>query len=182
VRCRDRPRRIDAPGKISPRPVINMEENSTVKPLDRDDLWKQLQNAVSFRIGEDQIKWNVFSLFSAANTVLILALSSLASFNPLSRSRLGLVVSGVGVLLALVWWGIERRALQYMEFFESAQRDLEKKLGIDPALSLTRMRSSEKGSVAEKSLGRVREWSRPLMMSLIGVALFAWLASVMSRK
>jgi hypothetical protein len=68
-----------------------MEENSTTKP-DRDDLWKQLQNAVNFRIGEDQIKWNIFSLFSAANTVLILALSSLASLDPFSRNRIGLLI------------------------------------------------------------------------------------------
>jgi hypothetical protein len=64
-----------------------------------------------------------------------------------------------------------------MNFFETAQCNLEKKLRISSALSLTRKRSSEPGSGAMESLGNTREWSRPLMMAFIGLALISWFAS-----
>jgi hypothetical protein len=49
--------------------------------------------------------------------------------------------------MALVWFGIELRALQYMRFFEGTQCDLEELLTIPSNLSLTGMRSGGTGGL-----------------------------------
>jgi hypothetical protein len=139
-------------------------------PEQREDFWKQLQNAVNHRIGEDQIKWNVFSLFAAANAALVI---TLLSSDPLPRSGVSFAVSSVGLVLGIVWFSIQKRALQYMRFFETVQCKLETNLAIDPALSLTRLRSSD----PNRSLGKPGERSRYVMMIFIGLVLIAWFFS-----
>jgi hypothetical protein len=69
-----------------------------------DQLWNQLSNAVALVAKQDQIVWAVFGVFWAANAVLLVALFTTGK---LPEQSVGIIVSGVGLALSVVWLAID---------------------------------------------------------------------------
>lgn len=95
--------------------------------MNRDDLWQQLNHAISLRSAEDQVIWTIFGVFWAANALLLVALFQNGK---IPMPSIGMVISGVGALLSFVWYQIQRRALGYLYMFEGIVERLERKLEI----------------------------------------------------
>lgn len=100
--------------------------------MDRDDLWRQLGNAIHLRSAQDQVLWSIFGVFWAANAILLVALfqSGAAPTNPI-----GMVISGVGALLSFVWYRIQGRALGHVRRHETLMERLERQLEIPEDLA-----------------------------------------------
>jgi len=97
--------------------------------LERDDLWRQLNHAISLRSAEDQVLWSIFGVFWVANAILLVALSQNGQ---IPISAIGIVISVVGALLSIVWHQIQGRALGHVFRYEALVEKIERELAIPP--------------------------------------------------
>ena len=96
-----------------------------------ESIWE----AVALTAKQDQIVWTVFSIFCAANAVLLVALFTTGD---LPKPTVGLVVSIVGLALSLIWLAIHHRAVEWLKFYESVMRELENnQLHVPSSVALT---------------------------------------------
>lgn len=100
--------------------------------MDRDDLWRQLNNAIHLRSAQDQVLWSIFGVFWAANAILLVALFQNGQ---IPASAIGIVISVVGALLSLVWHQIQGRALGNVFKHEALIERLELRLEIPENLA-----------------------------------------------
>jgi hypothetical protein len=89
----------------------------------REELWKQLRNAVVARSSEDQVTWSIFGIFWAANALLLLALFTASDY--LGAGRVVSIVSVVGIFTSLVGLLLVHRALGYIGEYERVISDVE---------------------------------------------------------
>jgi len=104
-------------------------------PLSTDDLWRQLQNAISLRSTQDQILWQIFGVFWASNAVLLVAL--VATGHLPGDPVVGLIVAGAGTALCVAWNLIQRRALGHLGRDEKLMAKYERALHVDPAFAVS---------------------------------------------
>ena len=110
-------------------------ETSSNRALTREELWRQLENAIALRSTQDQILWTLFGIFWASNAVLLVALFTTGK---LPDPAVGLVVAVVGVALCTAWALIRRRALGHLVRDEKLMDKIERALNIDPTFAVGR--------------------------------------------
>ena len=101
----------------------------------RDDLWRQLSHAVTFRTGGDQVVWTVCSVFAAAHACVDRALPN----GNLPHKQAGFTVATAGVALAVTWYAIHERVLGHLDRYEDVVRRLEDARKIDSTFRLTNL-------------------------------------------
>ena len=79
--------------------------------------------------------WIAFGTFWATHAILLVALFSTGKLpdSPLVAP----VVTGVGVLIAVIWHGVQLRALGHIRRYEELASRLEGRLEVEPALSIS---------------------------------------------
>jgi hypothetical protein len=89
---------------------------------------EQLKNAHNLRIHFDTVGWMVFSIFCAANAVLLGALfqSSNCDFVYIKW----FIITCFGLGLSGIWMAIEYRVMQFLYYYENLVKDLENYLNI----------------------------------------------------
>jgi hypothetical protein len=136
-------------------------------PEEETRLRDQLELVVSSRVGEDQVAWTIFSVFWAAQVLLIGVLFQRSDFPPPPVS--GLVVSIVGILMSSAWWVTQDRSLLHLERFEDLTRSIE-----DQLRDANRLHPDHRLTMARRFHGpRARDIMR---MCSLGAAL-SWLGS-----
>lgn len=135
-------------------------------PLNLSD---QLNRAVAMVTATNQVVWNIFGIFWAANAVLLIALFPQGS---LPKPAVGMVVSAFGVALALAWALILLRALKFLGFYEDVLANLESSLNVPPGLSLSSRRNE--ALFKEKIWRGVRIRVRPIQVGCALVSLVVW--------
>jgi hypothetical protein len=142
--------------------------NKEPDEISESAAWKQLSNAVALGAKQDQIVWTVFGAFFAANGVLLVALVTTGSF---TDGPTGLMV---GAVLSFIWWLIQRRAIWYLERYESVMCRLEKRLlNDDREIALSRGLNTT--GFEDPPKGPSVRW---LMKALSALFLIAWLVLV----
>ncbi len=140
----------------------HLSENASAQQC-FDKLWSQLGNAVVLAAKQDQIVWTVFSVFWAANAVLLVALFTTGA---LPKRPVGLVVSIVGFAISLVWTAIQHRAIAWLKFYEAVMSELER-IHLRPPVALTGRREQVGGMPV-----------RPIMLGCPFVSFIFWGLSV----
>lgn len=90
-------------------------------------LLNQLGNVVLMAAKEDQIIWAIYGVFWAANAVLLVALFTTGG---IPKDLVVLIVSFVGTTLSFIWYFIQRRAINWLKYYEELINRLEEKLKI----------------------------------------------------
>jgi hypothetical protein len=132
-------------------------------------LKDQLRNAVALAAKQDQIAWTVFGIFWAANAVLLVALFTSGD---VPKPIVGVVVSLVGVVLSFIWSLIQRRALNWLTFYETVVQRLEERLPIPPDVALSGRRND---TLFCKVIGASGTRTRVLMNRSGIAATLAWI-------
>jgi len=113
---------------------------------ERNEKWQQLENAIKLRSAQDQVLWSIFGVFWAANAILLVALFPEGHC---PTHYVGLIISLVGLFLAIVWYKIQNRALGHIYKYEGLMKELEELLEI-PALYRVSGGITQKGIRARK--------------------------------
>lgn len=92
---------------------------SSKNEISPEDLWKQLQNAVTARSSQDQVIWSIFGIFWAANALLLVAIFTS------SVRFVVIVVSAVGIFTSIVWMLLLPRAVGHISAYEDVMSDIE---------------------------------------------------------
>jgi hypothetical protein len=154
-------------------------DSSTEKPVASHEnaLWNQLENAVTMAAKQDQIVWTVFGVFCAAEAVLLAALFQ--SGGP-PTGYVGRVVSYAGIVISVVWWLIQIRALAWLRFYEDVVIELEKNnLSIPVNVRVTVPKEDLKEKVKWEFLGlRVSVRIRWLMSVCPLISVLAWVVGL----
>ena len=87
------------------------------KPPKDQDLWHLLDNAVALIVGQDQVLWSIFGVYSATVSILLVALFTSGTF---PERRVGLIISLFGLVMSVAWFFIQRRAIGYMYMYGEA--------------------------------------------------------------
>jgi hypothetical protein len=97
-------------------------------------MFRQLDNVVKLASKEDRIIWTIFSIFWAAEALLIVAI-----FNDhgISNELVFLTVSFVGLLISLVWFLVQRRSIKWLEYYEELIRLIEIEIEIPKEFSIS---------------------------------------------
>jgi len=122
-------------------------------------LWNQLGNVVALASKQDQIAWTIFGIFWAANAILLVALFTTGN---LPQRPVGLVISFVGFLLSIVWFVIQRRAVNLLTYYEEIIKNLEyqhlhipTQVAISPSLNKSLFDKTMKGALVDKVLDKL---------------------------
>ena len=94
------------------------------------DREHRLGNAISLRSSQDQVLWTIYGLFSATNSLFLVALFRTGTF---PKASVGVVVSIVGLPVSIAWLLIQRRALAHIANYDGIIRE------IDPGLLNTKI-------------------------------------------
>lgn len=109
--------------------------NSKALSENQKGLWNQLGNAVSMAAKEDQIIWTIFSVFWAANAVLMVGLFTTGMF---PEPPVGIAISAAGAILSWLWFFIQRRAIGWLVYYEKIIQEIEQEhLAIPREIALT---------------------------------------------
>ena len=112
-----------------------MSENEAVfdyRTIPTEQLEQQLKLVVSSRIGEVYVTWTIFSVFWAAQILLLGALLQ-GTFPP--HPTAVLIASVVGIIMAIVWGHVQDRSLKHLERFECLTKRIEDQLQTRGALA-----------------------------------------------
>jgi len=134
--------------------------------MKRGELWNQLTNVINLRSSQDQVLWNIFGVFWAANAILLVALFPNGS---LPTSWSGTVIGFVGLFLSIIWYLIQKRALGHLERHETLMTILEKELAIEPTYAVSAELNRE---LYDKYLKRGCKARDVMRASSIGVIIF----------
>jgi hypothetical protein len=116
----------------------------------------------------------IFSAFWAANAILLVALFA-GGDSP--KKVVGVTLSFVGLLLCLVWYQTQWRALYHLKDRERLMRDLEALLRVPTQLSLSHMLvAGEHPGTKERWLQRPR--ARTLLPICSAIAAIMWLIAL----
>lgn len=103
-------------------------------PLKRKDLWKQLANTVVLISKQDQISWTIFSVFWAANALLLVALFNGGKW---PDDFVGAFISLFGSLLSAVWREMLIRGIGHCDRVEKLADKIERELHIKPEFAMS---------------------------------------------
>lgn len=95
--------------------------------------WSQLTNVIAMRSSQDSVGWSIFGTFWTTNAVLLVALFA-TGFPPAS---IGKIISGLGLLLSVIWLAIQRRAIGNMSRYDTLIERLEIRLRVEPSLAIS---------------------------------------------
>ena len=133
-----------------------------VEEVSRDDLWKQLQNALSARSTQDQVTWSIFGIFWASNAVLLVAIFT-------SQEKFALsIVSTIGIFTSCVWYSLVHRALGHIREYERVMSDIEDILLKGHQNFRLTLETNSKTRISGKQARAVMRWA-------IGVFLMIWI-------
>lgn len=106
-----------------------------------DFLCNQLKNAINLYTSQNLVLWTIFSIFWAANAILLGALFTTGKFprNPM----VGVIISSVGVVMSLVWKIMQGRALKHINFYEHIIHNIEITLSIDKKFRVSPLEDDE---------------------------------------
>jgi len=141
-----------------------------VTPLERAELFLQLQNAIALRSAQDQVLWTILGFFGATNAVLLSVIFSNGDF-PKTYWVAAIAVAG-GMLLSLAWSSIQSRALGHIRRHEALMESLERELSIPPGLAVSG--SINRVLYEQAELG-ARTPARVLISQVGWFALFLWI-------
>ena len=99
------------------------------KPKDSNAFpkdFEQLKIANDLKTHEDQLYWSVFSMFWAANALLLVAIFQ--NTNPPFTSIKWLVIPFFGISISIIWYRISFRIMGYQEFYENLVARLEEEI------------------------------------------------------
>src|SRR3989442_6290509 len=85
----------------------------------------RLENAISLRSSQDQVLWTIYGLFSATNSLFLVALFQTGTF---PKAAVGVVVSIVGLPVSIAWLLIQRRALAHIANYDDIIRKIDPEL------------------------------------------------------
>lgn len=121
------------------------------RPDGEAQVGAQLANAINLRSSQDQVLWTITGIFSAANAVLLVALFSNGGLP--TEPIVGVILSLVGLLMSVIWFCIQGRAIRRIKYYERVidkiERDL---LGLSRELRTT---PPPNGGVPARRLMRV---------------------------
>jgi hypothetical protein len=106
-----------------------------VNNLERDELWRQLANAVAVRSIRDQVLWTQSAIFWAANAVFLSAFFQGGEF-PKSKP-MGLVITLAAFAVAAAWSVLQSRLIAFLRVDEVLIHRLEERLNIEQDLALS---------------------------------------------
>jgi len=153
--------------------INNLANKDTSKrELEEDELWAQLRNAIMLRSTEDHILWNIFGIFAAANAILFIALFQTGDFP--KNNIVGIIISGVGLSLSVVWFLIQWRTLGHIKRYEAVMERAENKLKIKPNYAVSGWINVED---YDKYLGK-KPRVRTVMQRFSIIAGIGWLALI----
>jgi|GEM_PF-1379588 len=149
------------------------------KERERNEKWKQLENAIKLRSAQDQVLWTIFGAFGATNAILLVALFPEGHC---PTYLVGFIISLVGLFLAIVWCKIQNRALGHIKLYEDLMKELEYRLCIPRECTV-----SINTALYEKYLakGKPAKWWMPMcskvMMGLWAVGVLFFLYSLIGE-
>jgi len=101
----------------------------------QETLERQLEIVSAARAGENGTCWIIFSIFAAAEAVLVDAFSSSDPGRPM------MIVCIIGIASAVAWWCALHRALGHLAVHEELILKLENELKVPPDFSISRERN-----------------------------------------
>lgn len=108
---------------------INPQNNQLISKKPMDPI-EQLTNLVSLTSKQDQICWQVFSIFWPTNALLLVALLDTGI---LPKEKLAAsIVFIVGIAFSIVWTIFEIRCLAFLKYYENITQVIEKDFLITP--------------------------------------------------
>lgn len=133
----------------------------------REDLWKQLQNAVAAWSSQDQVIWSMFSIFWAANALLLVAIFTSNGTYVVS------IVSAVGIFTSIVWLMLLHRAIGHITIYENLMRDIENTLLKDHSQFRLTLAPNAKSNINWPKAKVVWRWSVRifLMIWILGLSI-----------
>jgi fatty acid desaturase len=114
-------------GKVTAPIEYETREREVWDKAKRDNLWHQLDYGTQRVTSEDRVIWTIFSIFFAANAVLLRSVFTGTETAPWTPA---MVVGGFGFAMSLVWFFVQRRAFGHLRAWETIVRKLEDRLGI----------------------------------------------------
>lgn len=152
--------------------------------LHREELWKQLQNALAKRSSQDQVIWSIFGIFWAANALLFVAVFT--SNGKILEGLVVSIVSIIGIFTSIVWRFLLRRAINHIELDENLMSHIENiLLEKNPELRLTKDPKSKSDIQGPQARAAMR-WSILVFLSIwvlgvgIGLCLLSHTAYTLS--
>jgi hypothetical protein len=130
-----------------------------------------LQNHSNLRTGQDQVLWSIFGAFWTANSLLLVSIfTSDASWN---KSKVGIIISLVGILISCVWSFIQKRALRRLVIYENAIKLIEKNLNLP--INLCAFYNENESTPPSK----VKINARTIMVLFSYLSIILWLTSLL---
>lgn len=123
-------------------------------PGQREMAERQLENGIAMRSAQDQVLWSIFGAFWGSNAILLVALFQTGDFP--RRACVGFVIALVGTAFALLWAGVQARALHHIERHESVICSAEMTLRIPDSLRLGT--GAPQSMLAARNLMRMGAW------------------------
>ena len=111
-----------------------------IEEKSNDTFWNQLGNVVTMAAKEDQIIWAIFAVFWAANAVLLVALFTTGA---IPKDNVVMIISFVGLVLSLIWFFIQRRAIKWLIYYENIINRIEDELKIPDHISISTYKNKE---------------------------------------
>jgi hypothetical protein len=106
-----------------------------IYPINREELFSQLSNAIAMRSAQDQALWTILGFFGATDAVL---LSSVFSNGSLPKDgNIALILIMTGLFISFFWHSIQSRALGHIKRHEDTIRSIETRLGIPGEFAIT---------------------------------------------
>lgn len=136
-------------------------------------LHRQLAHVAAQYTSVNQICWTIFSIFAAANALLANGLVQSGAFDGLLSLRIrGLVLSIVGLSVALAWLLLLGRSLRHLLFYEALIRKLEDDLSVDQRHAMF----SERSDLRKQYLVGVNTVfsAKRVMMTCTALTLVGW--------
>ncbi len=142
---------------------VNRTPEPTQMPL---SLHRQLSIVWNARYQQDQVLWRIFAAFWPTNAILLAALfrSPGQSLPP----QIGAITAGCGVLVGVVWFLIQRRALGHVMRIESTAERIERVL-LNPSQSVYALSTSLNVADSDKIGGVAARTLIPLCAVIVSV-------------
>ncbi|PYX05111.1 MAG: hypothetical protein DMG88_22550 [Acidobacteria bacterium] len=150
-----------------------MADQVNTPDSNKDTLRAQLQHFIDYDNNVNDVIWNLFGIFFAVNSVLLVALFQSGKF---PTPPVGFVISLAGALMSLVWALFHRRVLAHKERFEALIKGIEEDLEI-PVKYRTSRKVNEYG---EMFLAGKGPGARPLLLVSTWGSFAIWLAALVS--
>jgi hypothetical protein len=162
-----------------------IQKDSYLEKTDQKPLYQNLECllnlANNLKMHEDNLSWMIFSIFWAANALLLVALFQNGDIH-LTKIK-WIVVPLFGILLSTTWFILENRILAYQIFYEDLVARLEKKLNIHEDF-LTNKNNNiyyekiVKGNMCIRAKPMLKTLPIFGVMGWVGIGLLIWIINI----